>query len=121
MILSIIQVHDHSIIRSFSINHDYSVEKYLGQVTWVGLTLYQGHPLQIRHQHRFVLRNQFVAPELQLKVIKGQPNEPMGVWQYTLLFDYKINISDCMNTLPLLIERVQNRRFSGILILDLDL
>jgi len=91
VILSIIQVQDHSIIRSFSINHDYSVEKYLGQVTWVGLTLYQGHPLQIRHQHRFVLRNQFVVPELQLKVIEGQPNEPMGVWQYTLLFDYKIN------------------------------
>ena len=81
MILSIIQVHDHSIIRSFSINHDYSVEKYLGQVTWVGLTLYQEHALQIRHQHQFVSRNQFVVPELQLKVNEGQPTEPIRVFQ----------------------------------------
>ena len=84
MILSIIQVHDHSIVRSFSINHNCSDEKYLGQETWGGLTFYQEHALQIRHQHRFVLRNQFVAPELQLKVRQGQPNEPMKVLQFTI-------------------------------------
>lgn len=46
----------------------------------------------------------------------------MNQWEFgNIPIDYKINISDCMNTLPLLIEKVQNRRFSGILILDLDL